>query len=700
MTGSLLAQLGATVVFVEDGEHERVPTKLRCREQFAAGKLSIALDADRRSDRDLLLDLVECCDVVLLSSDVDEAAHRPLPRSGAHANAIVCDLTAFGSTGPMRGKPYADVEIQALSGVLDCTGFPDQAPTPIEFPLTEYLGGIYAAGAVLCALRHRRTRGPAQSIEVGLYDIGFSAMSSFLAPAFRGTASSGSRRVGNRHTMAAPWNVYKARDGWILICAGSDDQWARICDLIGRHDLATATPFARNADRVARVAEVDAVVQKWVGRESIADCVRRFGELGIPGGPVVTIDGHPREANLEYRQMIFTTRDEASDVDIKVPGSPFRMTRSPGAALLRVPAPNQDRDEVARLVRARPATGPSTAGPSITGADVPPLAGVRVIEIGHYTTVPVATRTLAAMGAEVIKVEPPGGEAVRGWPPATNGQGVFFTFQNTDKKSVVVDLESDDGRDQLRKLIASADVLIENLRPSALAKRGFSPDELAAINPRLIYCSISGFGANSLYASRPAFDAVIQAMSGLMGVGTVNELPLKAGPSIADLMGAAFGFAAVVAALEHRDRTGQGQYLDLSMQDISAWATQTLWNHKPKRAADFDTLGCRDGYILVSRTRPVDDDEQGISDAPTLDRFEISRRLERRGIQALPVLTISEVIEAAQTQSRGLWFPVDVNGSSFPLLGIPFRATGTPPAVRCPAPELGRHNDEILGARA
>ena len=336
---------------------------------------------------------------------------------------------------------------------------------------------------------------------------------------------------------------------------------------------------------------------------------------------------------------------------------------------------------------------------SAVGAAVPALAGVRVIEIGHYTTVPVATRTLAAMGAEVIKVEPPGGEAVRGWPPATNGQGVFFTFQNTDKKSVVVDLDSEDGRDQLRTLIASADVLIENLRPGALAKRGFSPEQLAAINSRLVYCSISGFGAESLYAARPAFDAVIQAMSGLMGAGAADGMPLKAGPSIADLMGAAFGFAAVVAALEHRDRTGQGQFLDLSMQDISAWATQTLWNHAPARAPDFDTMSCKDGYVLVARDRPADASGQGIADARSLDRSEASRRLENRGVHALPVLTISEVIEAAQTKARRLWFSVDVNGSSFPLLGIPFRATGTPPDVRCAAPALGHNNDEILGVR-
>jgi crotonobetainyl-CoA:carnitine CoA-transferase CaiB-like acyl-CoA transferase len=201
-----------------------------------------------------------------------------------------------------------------------------------------------------------------------------------------------------------------------------------------------------------------------------------------------------------------------------------------------------------------------------------------------------------------------------------------FLAVNRNKRGLTLDLKRPEAVAVLARLAATADVLVENYRPGVARRLGIDYETLRQINPRLVYCSISGFGAESLYASRPAFDAVIQAMSGLMGARSADGIPLKAGPSIADLMGAAFGFAAVVAALEHRDRTGLGQFLDLSMQDISAWATQTLWNHAPARAPDFDTVSCKDGYVLVARDRPADAPGQDIADAGSLDRSEASAR--------------------------------------------------------------------------
>ena len=300
--------------------------------------------------------------------------------------------------------------------------------------------------------------------------------------------------------------------------------------------------------------------------------------------------------------MVHETQDPVTSRRVFVPGSVFRMSRSGGQALLRIPMPDADRAEVTRL--ARHSRAPSTAGARPLPVKKP-FAGVRVLEIGHYTTVPIAARTLAALGAEVIKIEPAQGEAVRRWPPTRNGQGIFFTFQNSDKKSVCLDLETQEGRALLTGLIASADILVENLRPGALARKGFSPEEVERINPRLVYCSISGFGADSLYPGRAAFDTVIQAMSGLMDVTGLNGMPLKTGPSTADVMGAACGFTAMVAALEYRDASGLGQYVDLSMQDITAWATQTGSVALPADERVWGRNGCqrlkRDGFFLPTR---------------------------------------------------------------------------------------------------
>ena len=688
--GSLLSQLGATVICVERAD-TGIGTKWHNRDQLAAGKLSFVPAGE--PDNRILTGAVGCCDVIITSSDLGalQLDGRTLP--SAPGSAIACDITAFGGSGPLAGRGWSDLQIQAASGVLDSTGHEGGPPMPIGIPIVEQIAGIYAAAAIVAALRVRRRDCSGQAIEIALYDVGFSLMTSFLPVLLGGGPHAGVTRVGNRQTMVAPWNVYRATDGWLLLCAGSDEQWRRICEVIGRPEFAGAPEFALASDRLARVGEVDAIVGSWVGPRTVADCVAQFGAAVIPCGPIVRIEGHPRENNLIHRGMVRLVTDPVSGETLFVPGSPLRMSRSPGQAPERIPPPSADRGVVAALVRkARARPSSQAAGPLATAG---PLAGLRVIEIGHYTTAPLAARHLANLGAEVIKVEAPEGEAVRRWPPARGGQGIFFTFQNTDKKSVVLDLPSEHGRAALGKLIATADVLIENLKPGALAKRGFSAEAIQAINPRIVSCGVSGFGDDSLYAGRPAFDAVIQAMSGLMDVVEGKEIPLKTGPSSADVMGAAVALTSILAALEYRDRTGRGQHLDLSMQDIGAWATQALWNQHGHRTQASITVQCSDGYVVAAAS-----DSAALAgfaaEAPTLTRALAVERLEAVGVAAAPILRIEEVVGAKQTQARHLWFEVKRDGISYPLLASPLRLQRTPARVLQPGPVLGRDTEAVL----
>ena len=220
---------------------------------------------------------------------------------------------------------------------------------------------------------------------------------------------------------------------------------------------------------------------------------------------------------------------------------------------------------------------------------------------------------------------------------------------------------------------------------------------MLALNPRLVYCSISGFGLDSLYEGRPAFDSVIQAMSGLMDLTRINGMPLKTGPSMADVMGAAFGMTAVLAALESRTRTGKGQHLDLSMQDVCAWATQAGWNEAGPRAP-IAVLQCLDGYVLA--------------DCPATDAVRLQAQLESAGQlrdavvaalatagrSAVPVLGISEVVASPQTRDRGLWLMSEDEGVEYPVLASPVRLLLTPSPVPRPGPRLGRDTQDILGA--
>lgn len=680
--GSLLAQLGAEVVFVERAAPAASEYgKLVWRRCMAAGKRSLVL-RDDPEDSVLLERLIQRADVVLRSSDADGAFHLP----DLSPDQIECDVTAFGRGANETGNGWSDQLVQAVSGVMHTTGLPDGPPVRIDFPLVEFMTGSYAAAAVLAALRWRRRGGHGQTIDMAMYDCAFYAMSTFLPQVLTGIGTA-ARRVGNRHSMASPWNVYRARDGWVLICAASDVQWQRMCEVMGRPELVTDPRFAALPDRVANNEAVDAAVQAWVGGNTTERCIARLSAASIACGPIAEIDGYPRELNLDYRGMALRLRDPDTGADVLVPASPLRMSRTPGAAPRAIPAADSGRAWIAAEVQ-RP------RAPRVDGAgarDAMPLTGVRVIEIGHYTTAPLAARHLANLGAEVVKIEPPGGEAVRVWPPAKGGQGVFFTYTNADKKSVVLDLTNDDDAALLRRLVATADVLIENLKPGTLAKRGFTSETLLAINPGLVYCAVSGFGLHSLYAGRPAFDTVIQAMSGVMDLIRSDGMPLKSGPSSADIMGGELAVVAILAALEYRDRTGAGQSIDLSMQDIAAWLTQTRWN-----SADAGVPGvlleCSDGYLYAERST------ERAPGGAAATRDERRAALAAAGVRAAQVNTVAELVAHPTTAARRLWSVFrGPDGETWPLLGSPLRLMATPPRVGKPMGPLDRDREAVFG---
>lgn len=652
--GSLLAQLGATVVVIEPPVPYALVDKWRSRPQFLAGKLSFAPDLDDAGDRELFGQLLAAADVVVHSSDRDPAALTAF-LSAADDERVVCDITAFGHGGPLSGRGWSDIEMQAMTGILYTTGLADGPPVSHPMPILEYLTATQAAGAVLLALRSKRLSGRGQGIDMALYDCGFAAMLSFFSRLFGPNADIAAQmptRIGNLHALSAPWNVYCARDGWVLICTGSNGQWQRLCELMARPELAYDPRFIDSAHRVAHVAEVDEIVQAWTHGHTVVHCVEVLGSASIPAGPIVEVEQYPNEDNLVYRGMIQRLAGDREG-EVYGPGSPLRMSRSPGKHLTHIPVRDADRERIAALAR----VGRAPRRTSGEDADGQPLAGVTILEIGHYTTAPVGARCLGAFGADVVKIEPPGGEAARGWDPIHQGQSVFYTVSNSDKRSIVLDLCDDDDLEYMRELLSTADVLIENLKPGSLLKFGLSREAIRAINPRLIYCAISGFGADSLYGRRAAFDMVVQGMSGLMSLATSRGIPLKTGISYADVMGAATAVVAILAALEYRNRSGEGQYIDLSMQDVVAWSTQLAWN----------------GHARQMAAAPH---EEG----------------------GAPVRTPVEVLACAHTKARRLHFIINDQRGAWPALAVPMHLLGTPPAIRRPGPELGRHSDVILGA--
>ncbi len=679
--GTLLASAGATVIVAEPGD-VAASGKFRNRALAVAGKRSIVIRPGNAKDDALLARAAAAADVIILSSDIENG----LVAEGG-PDTIVCDVTALAQPAE-RSDLLCDKLVQALTGIAAVTGTASGAPALSDAAILDLGSGIYAAAAVAAALRVRRMQGGGQRVSASMYGAGINALTTFLPFHFSGKVPP---RAGNRHPMCAPWNAYQASDGWLLLCSANDEQWKRLATVMGRPELATDGPMAKLVDRVAHVDDVDAAVQAWIGTQTVADAVATLGKADIAAGAILGIESLLASPNVRHRKMVRRLYDPESGRDTDIPGPPLAL----GRAADGIPARDEGRAFAMRLVPKATATIPSATTPPATTA--PPLAGLRVLEIGQYTTAPLAAKQMAAMGAEVIKVEPMTGEASRAWPPHLDGQSYFFTLNNANKRSLAVDLRTAEHQTLFADLIRTSDVLIENLKPGSLARLGFSFEALQRLNPRLVYCAISGYGQDSVYPGRPAFDTVIQAMSGLMDLTRAEGVPTKLGISIADTTGGMMGLFCVMAMLEARDQTERGAFIDLAMQDVGLWATQNAW--LPDERTDHTIVKCADGDVAVIR-KP--DAVREVLTTAGLDPSQASRRtvvdaLVKQDIPAAPVRTIDEVGSAEQ-QAGGFIRLVDADKSRWPLLELPFRLSRMPTYELRTIGALGAANAELAAA--
>ena len=580
----------------------------------------------------------------------------------------------LGSSGPLAGRADADALVQAVSGLADITGEPGGPPVLSGFPIAEGMAALVAASGIIAALRERTLSGRGQALEVALYDCAFSTYVAFMPFPLTGQAVT---RAGNRHVSSAPWNLYQASDGRLVICTGTDEQWLRLCELMARPDLAADASLRKARDRVAQAQRVDEAVSRWAATLPAAELDALLGAENIPAGPILAADALADEPNLRHRGLVRASANGcvvASAVrhfpDVDTPKPPTAPARS------RVPV---------------------RAGPGEPAHDALPFAGLRVIELGQFTTAPLVARHLGALGAEVIKVESPSGDASRPWNPQRDGQSFFFTLSNSDKRSVCLDLRKAADLAQFRSLVAAADVFVENLKPGSLARLGLAPADLAALNPRLVYCAISGFGADSAYPGRPAFDTVCQAMSGMMDLIRYAGEPQKAGISLADVLAGLFGLIGTNAALFARDATGAGAQLDIAMQDAAAWMTQ--WRPAAGAAgATTRMLRCSDGYAVAAGK-----DGAGALDevqARSQSRAEFVATASAAGMAAAPVHSINEVAASAQVQARQLLVDTqDACGRNWPAFASPIRLGRTRLRIRSAVGRLGEANASLAGSQ-
>ncbi len=386
------------------------------------------------------------------------------------------------------------------------------------------------------------------------------------------------------------------------------------------------------------------------------------------------------------------------------------------------------------------------------------LAGLRVLDLTRVLAGPWATQMLADFGAEVIKIEKPGeGDDTRGWGPpfvknadGTDGDAAYFHSANRGKKSVCIDMAKPEGASLIKQLAAKSDILVENFKVGGLAKYGLDYESLSKLNPRLIYCSITGFGQNGPYANRAGYDFMIQGMAGVMSItGEPDGEPMKMGVAFSDVFAGLHAMIGIQAALFARENSGKGQHIDISLLDsqvsvlanqamnylVSGNVPQRLGNEHPN-IVPYQTFATKDGHIIMA----VGNDRQyaefcriiGAAHLGSDERYKTNRgRVEHRDalVPALrpfmkarttaewtaafeadavpcgPINTIDQVFENPQIKARGLLQRLPtLDGGFVPTVASPILFSQTPAKATTAAPRLGENTEgvimEVLGISA
>jgi crotonobetainyl-CoA:carnitine CoA-transferase CaiB-like acyl-CoA transferase len=374
------------------------------------------------------------------------------------------------------------------------------------------------------------------------------------------------------------------------------------------------------------------------------------------------------------------------------------------------------------------------------------LSSIRVLDFTRVLAGPFCTMLLADMGADVIKVEGPQGDDTRQWGPPWYGEGderqsAYYLSVNRNKRSITLNLKTDTGREIARQLAAQSHILVENFRPGMMAAFGLGYDDLTALNPALVYGSITGYGQTGPCRNRPGYDFVIQGQSGLMSItGAVDDEPHKVGVAISDVIAGLFATSSLLAALRHAERTGQGQQVDISLLDTSIAAlvnvvsnalvsgeTPPRYGNAHPSIVPYQTFRALDGIFTLA----VGNDRQFASLCKLIERPDLSSdsrfstnpgRVENRAalirildgifltrkssewvaalldhdIPAGLVNDVTTVLDDPQVQARGLVQEIDLLGDVLRLVGNPVGFSATPATLRTPPPTVGQHTEEIL----
>ena len=751
--GRLLADAGADVVKVEPPEGD----ELRRRPPFAgdhagpeaslsfayyhANKRGVVLDCREPAAAGPLAELGAHCDVVILTPTVRSPVTGFDPATGklawAGPSAVVCSITPFGLTGPYRAWRATQLTSHAMSGLMYTQGPLDGPPVVVPGQQLYDHVGTHAALAVLAALRSRPQAG-GQLIDMSAHEV--LTQSCFAIYDYTNAA-----RIGRRRPPAAvssSGGAFGCRDGVVEFTASTDKHWLALMELLGQPAELADPSWAHPAARHPYEDKIIEVIRPLIAAMSREDFVTRGQQLGLPCTLVNTI-GQFADDQQPRSRGFFVRRPLAGLGEFDLPGEPFRCTEQV-LAQYRRPAPRLGETDPAAVARQWREPAPPAPAPA-------PLSGIRVISFGTAIAGALSGTALADLGADVVKIESPGrpdnlrrlrapGDPVIHEPSGADTSPMFANFNRT-ARSVALDMKDPSSVALFLRLAGAADVIVENYAPGVMRRWGLGYEQIAAVNPRIIQLSLTGFGHSGPRWHYLAYGSTVGTF-----VGLTDAWPYQNGVHF-DYISQAHGVFAVLAALAARDRTGRGTHVDLAEVETAAAVMGPMMldyivngrgsarpgNRVPgallsevvrcrgddqwlavelEDAADWRALARLTGCDDLGEAAPVPNDAPGETDelprrelaraladwAAGLTAQQAMRMLQRAGLAGGAVQDSEDVVRDPQHRERHFLLEMD-----HPDLGVaeypapPHRLAGTPPAVRRPAPRLGAHTIEVLG---
>jgi formyl-CoA transferase len=608
---------------------------------------------------------------------------------------------------------------------------------------------------VLAALHQRRITGRGQRVEVAMQEsVIYLSRNTYIGQAIRGAPLP---RMGNAaKSDSIPSNLFPCKPGgpndyaFIHISRAAIKHWNALLTIMGHENLVGDPKFSTAEARVANREEIDAMVTAWCRERTKSEVMEAVNRAGAPAGAI--FDMHDLSENPHLRKRgIFVKVKHPQRGEITVPGWPVKMSASEVAVRSAPSLGAHSKEVLAEWLAPRsdgtlrpPQAATSeraSAGAQLPGAGTA-LAGIRVLDLTHNEAGPACTEALAWLGADVVKIEEPK-RGERGRYGNTDKAGVdahYFIFLNANKRSVACDLKSESGKEILRNFIRTADVVIENMGPGVIERLGFGYEAARELNPKAVYVQIKGFASDGPYGNYACFDPIAQATGGSLSItGIDGDIPMKPGATTGDTGTGMHCTAGILAALCQRQMTGQGQKIEVAMQEgvisfcRTAFAGYLRLGKPPPRAGSRNFYACKGGgpndYCFVPV--PELDDEQwqrllevvGKRDATNDPRFasaeartkhmgeidallsawcsgfgkvEAMDTLQAAGVPAAAVFDTRELNDDPQLRKSGMFVTVDhpVRGA-VTMPGWPVKMSESHVPVQS-APLLGAHTQEVL----